>query len=295
MLFKSDTLRTYLVLAATTIMALGSIALAVRLFPNDLTTFKFDVHWISAGMEWLEVAMAGYVVYVGIRHKRLLIVLLMLAQLALMVWFETRNGHDLHIEHNLIIDKFSIIMALINGIPGGLICLYALGYMREFHKDHPTEFKDRRPLFFGLLFVFLGAMYGVVFSNNLLWLYFFWEITTLCSFFLIGYKQDEESVNNALRALLYNLIGGLAFAGGIVWFFRNTGSIELAVLIKSAPGVALLPAALLAFAGLTKSAQFPFSGWLLGAMVAPTPVSALLHSSTMVKAGVYLIVRLAPV
>jgi len=153
---------------------------------------------------------------------------------------------------------------------------------------------DRRPLFFALLFIFMGAMFGLVFANNLIWLFLFWEITTLCSFLLIGYTRTEEARRNALRALVMNLAGGLAFALAIVWFYRQAGSIELQTLITSKQSLALLPAALLCFAGITKSAQLPFSSWLLGAMVAPTPVSALLHSSTMVKAGVYLVLRMAP-
>jgi ech hydrogenase subunit A len=186
-------------------------------------------------------------------------------------------------------------MALINGIVGGGICLYALGYMREYHEVAHREVADRRPLFFGLLFIFMGAMFGIIFANNLVWLFLFWEITTLCSFLLIGYTQTEEARQNALRALVMNLAGGLAFALAIVWFHRQSGSIELQALITSKHSLALLPAALLCFAGITKSAQLPFCSWLLGAMVAPTPVSALLHSSTMVKAGVYLVLRMAPV
>jgi ech hydrogenase subunit A len=222
-----------------------------------------------------------------------MVVALTLAQCGLMTWFELAFGKEIHVAQNLFVDKFSIIMALINGIVGGVICLYALGYMKEFHASH-KEFRDRRPLFFGLLFIFLGAMFGVIFANNLMWLYFFWEITTLCSFLLIGYKDNEESRQNALRALVLNLVGGLAFAGGIVIMQFQVGSVELSTLIKQAPEAVLVPVALLAFSGLTKSAQLPFSRWLLGAMVAPTPVSALLHSSTMVKAGVYIIIRLAP-
>ena len=219
----------------------------------------------------------------------------MLAQVGLMTWFELAYGPKLVATHNLFVDKFSVVMALINGVVGGGICLYALGYMREYHETAHKEVADRRPLFFALLFVFMGAMFGIIFANNLLWFFLFWEITTLCSFLLIGYTQTEQARNNALRALVMNLAGGLAFAVGIVWFYKTSGSIELQTLITSKPAMALVPAALLCFAGITKSAQLPFSSWLLGAMVAPTPVSALLHSSTMVKAGVYLVLRLAPV
>jgi ech hydrogenase subunit A len=147
----------------------------------------------------------------------------------------------------------------------------------------------------------MGAMFGLIFANNLMWLFLFWEITTLCSFLLIGYTQTDVAKRNALRALVMNLSGGLAFALAIVILHNKTGSIELQAMIERVKNgetdklLALLPAALLCFAGITKSAQLPFSSWLLGAMVAPTPVSALLHSSTMVKAGVYLVLRMAPI
>lgn len=295
---KADGFRKIVVTLVTALVAAGSIALAMVPDPGPLVKIPLNTHLIGQVMLILEIAMGLFVLYVGIRSRRPLIALLILAQGALIVWFELTNGGHLESARPLLLDQFSLIMALINGIVGGLICVYALGYMREFHEVHHPEFKDRRPFFFALLFIFLGAMFGIVFSNNLLWFYFFWEITTLCSFLLIGYKQNEESRNNALRALVMNLAGGLGFAAAIVWFFRNTGSLELTEMIrygKSMPALILAPAGLLAFAGITKSAQFPFSRWLLGAMVAPTPVSALLHSSTMVKAGVYLVLRLAPV
>jgi ech hydrogenase subunit A len=167
--------------------------------------------------------------------------------------------------------------------------------MKFFHEHHP-EMPDRRPWFFAVMFVFIAAMFGLVFSNNLLWVYFFWEVTTLCSFLLIGYTKTEEATNNAFLALWMNLLGGIAFAVAIVYLamFGN-GIMGLDELLASGKIIALIPAALIGFAGLTKAAQLPFSSWLVGAMVAPTPVSALLHSSTMVKAGVYIIVRLAPI
>jgi ech hydrogenase subunit A len=283
------------VVVATVLLAAGSIALTAGWFPGRLEIPHLGGEVAGGAMLTLEVAMGLYIAWIGIRRRRPLIVMLMILQLLPMLGWELHNGRELHAGSNLVIDRLAAIMALINGIVGGSICLYALGYMREFHSAHHPECRDRRPFFFCLLFVFLGAMYGIVFANNLIWLYFFWEVTTLCSFLLIGYRQDQESTDNALRALTYNLIGGAAFAAAIILFFKGSGSVELSVLIKSIPAVALAPAALLSFAGITKAAQFPFSRWLLGAMVAPTPVSALLHSSTMVKAGVYLVIRLAPV
>jgi ech hydrogenase subunit A len=243
----------------------------------------------------VEMAMSLFIIFVGVRAKNPLIVLLTLAQAGLMVWFEFTAGAHLDVAQNLFVDKFTVIMALINGIVGGGICIYALGYMREYHEVAHRDVPDRRPLFFALLFIFMGAMFGLIFANNLVWLFLFWEITTLCSFLLIGYTQTDEAKRNALRALVMNLAGGLAFAVAIVWLQKKTGGIELQAMINSPDkALVLLPAALLCFAGITKSAQLPFSSWLLGAMVAPTPVSALLHSSTMVKAGVYLVLRMAP-
>jgi ech hydrogenase subunit A len=163
-----------------------------------------------------------------------------------------------------------------------------------------VEFKDRRSFFFAVLFIFLGAMHGLIFSDNMLWIYFFWEITSVCSFLLIGYSQTTEATNNSFRALWMNLLGGLGFAIAIVYSVMELKVSSLQSLVQVALAddrsaqLALVAIALLAFAGLTKSAQLPFSGWLLGAMVAPTPTSALLHSATMVKAGVYLLLRLAP-
>ncbi|MGA2439948.1 MAG: proton-conducting transporter membrane subunit [Tepidisphaeraceae bacterium] len=291
---RSDTLRRILVAMVTLVVCGATVLLAVSPAAIPPVRFSINRHWLDLGTLALEVAMALYVIYVGVRSKRPLIVVIMLAQSALMVWFECTFGSHIEIARNLFIDNFAVIMAMINGLVGGAIFLYALDYMRQYQSAHP-EIADRRPLFFALLFVFMGAMFGLVFANNLIWLFLFWEITTLCSFLLIGYTQTDEARNNALRALVMNVAGGLAFAAAIVWFYRKTGSVELQTLIASRQSLVLLPAALLCFAGITKAAQMPFSSWLLGAMVAPTPVSALLHSSTMVKAGVYLILRLAPV
>ncbi|MGB7748141.1 MAG: proton-conducting transporter membrane subunit [Verrucomicrobiia bacterium] len=289
-----DLPRKILVSGVTLAVCCGTVFLATLPAPVDLSGLRLNPYWINLGMQFVEIGMSIFIIYVGARAKRPLIVALALAQAGLMVWFELTQGEHLEVAQNLFVDKLSVIMALINGLVGGGICLYALGYMREYHQVAHRDVADRRPLFFALLFIFMGAMFGLIFANNLVWLFLFWEITTLCSFLLIGYTQTDEAKRNALRALVMNLAGGLAFAVAIVWLYRQTGRIELQALIASKQSLVLLPAALLCFAGITKSAQLPFSSWLLGAMVAPTPVSALLHSSTMVKAGVYLVLRMAP-
>jgi ech hydrogenase subunit A len=292
---RPDLPRKILVSVVTLAVCCGTGYLAILPTPVDLSGFRLNPYWINLGMQFVEIGMSIYIIYVGVRAKRPLIVALALAQACLMVWFEITQGEHLEVAQQLFVDKLAVIMALINGLVGGGICLYALGYMREYHQVAHRDVADRRPFFFALLFIFMGAMFGLIFANNLVWLFLFWEITTLCSFLLIGYTQTDEAKRNALRALVMNLAGGLAFAVAIVWLYRETGRIELQVLIASKQSLVLLPAALLCFAGITKSAQLPFSNWLLGAMVAPTPVSALLHSSTMVKAGVYLVLRMAPV
>jgi ech hydrogenase subunit A len=251
--------------------------------------------YIGYGMLAIEVLVAAWLFWLSVKAQRWLSAIFVLVQISVIAPLELTHRLPLA-EHPLLVDQFAVVMALIIGFVGGLICIYAPAYMQGFHKHHP-EFKDRRRTFFGTLFLFLGAMFGLVFSNDLVWLYFFWEITTLCSFLLIGYKQTEESKESAFRALVMNLGGGLGFALAIALLAINGLPLELDRLIsvgKSAP-VVMAAAGLLAFAGITKSAQFPFAGWLRGAMVAPTPVSAMLHSSTMVKAGVYLVLRLAPV
>ncbi len=291
---NSETSRRVVVGIAASLVCVVTALLAFQPVPLDVSGFHLNRHWLNWPMLACECGMGAYVVAVGIRARNALVVALMLAQGAAMAAFEWA-ARGAGAAHELYIDKLSVLMAVINGIVGSGICVYALGYMREYHEKSHPDVADRRPFFFALMFFFMGAMFGLVFANNLAWLFLFWETTTLCSYLLIAYTQTKEARQNALRALVMNLAGGLAFALAILWFYTQTNSIELQYFLKSPRSAALLPAALLCFAGITKSAQCPFSSWLLGAMVAPTPVSALLHSSTMVKAGVYLVLRMAPV
>jgi len=293
LVIKNDKVRAIVITVSAILLSACSIALLVTNFRCDTQYFNPVISYIDKAIFFIEALLAVYIFYTGLRHKKYIVAGLILSQFLIMAFFELKHAHSIIIEHELLVDKFSIIMALLIGVVGSLICIYAIGYMKDFHL-HFKEFKDNTRFFSFLMFVFLSAMFGIVFSNNLLWLYFFWEITTLCSFLLIGYKKTEESMNNAFRALEFNLIGGLAFLIGIMCLYRFYGVVEMDKAVYLGKLGALVPVALISFAGLTKSAQMPFSSWLLGAMVAPTPVSALLHSSTMVKAGVYVILRFAP-
>ncbi len=288
------TFRRTIGVIANVVLAAVSIYLLVTYLDQGPAYFRAESHLVNMVMLAVEVLIAAYIVYISLRSKQYLPVLLVVIQSLIMVTFEFTAGRTIEIEHNLFVDKFSIIMALIVGIIGSAICLYAMGYVPEYHERH-KEVKDRRRYFAFLIYVFLSAMFGIVFSNNLIWLYFFWEITTICSALQIGYRNDKQSIESSFRALKMNLLGGVVFAVGLVVLYTSSHTMELDKLIRLDRSYALLPAVCIAFAGLVKSAQFPFSSWLTGAMVAPTPVSALLHSSTMVKAGVYIILRVAPV
>ncbi|RJE46709.1 MULTISPECIES: proton-conducting transporter membrane subunit [unclassified Dehalobacter] len=294
LILPQPAVRKGIVVLSTIILTVASVYLVVQYFNTGAVFFNLDNQYIDLGIFAVEIILAVIVIGISLKYKQYLAGLLMLTSAAIMIWFEGSYGEEIQTSYNLFVDNLSLIMTLIIGVISSMIAIFAVGYMKDYHHHH-KDVKDRTPFFFFVIFVFLGAMYGVVFANNLMWLYFFWEITTFSSFFLIGYSREEIAIKNAFRALNMNLLGGLGFSIAIVYLFINAHTIELNQLPELASTVVLLPTALLAFAGLTKAAQMPFSSWLLGAMVAPTPVSALLHSSTMIKAGVYLIIRLSPV
>ena len=241
------------------------------------------------------------VIWLSFKAKKGWISLLAIAQTLFVAYLEIfEESLGIHLEEAACIrlDWLSIIMILIIGIVGVCIGVYAVGYMHGFHHYHHKNVTDRRSFFFAIVFMFYGAMFGLVTSQNLIWIYFFWEVTSVSSFLLIGYTRTEEAVNNSFKALWMNLLGGCGIAAAIGFGMLTQGTTNLYTLVENATGAGngslyLIPIAMLAFASLTKSAQFPFSGWLLGAMVAPTPSSALLHSATMVKAGVYMLVRIS--
>lgn len=292
-LVKNDAARSMLVRIGAVITALLTLVV-VGIFFKDGIRLSSSIEEIDLIIVVVEVIIAAYIITLGIRSKKYVISIFSFLQTAAMLVFEFGFKEGITVETAIVFDKLTAIMILVIGLVGSLICIYAVGYMKDYHNHH-KEYKERKSFFFSILFLFLSAMFGIVLSNNLMWMYFCWEITTLCSFLLIGYTQTEEAKNNALKALVINLGGGVAFAAAIIFIGMNYHTLELSALIQMNPdAVLMIPVFLLSIAALTKSAQLPFSSWLLGAMVAPTPTSALLHSATMVKAGVYLIIRLAP-
>lgn len=300
----NNTLRKIVTYVSSAAIMAAAIVFSVWWFANGAQPIALlsNTGIIDKVMMAGEVFLMVLVTVLSIKHKKYYAIVLSVVQTVALLWFEFIGEKSIaHFEpaeaNHLYIDQLTVIMILIIAVVGTLITVYACGYMVDYHHHH-TEFKDRRRFFFSMMYVFLGAMFGLVMSSSLTWMYFFWEITSVVSFLLIGYTKTGEAVNNSFKALWMNLLGGCGFCAGIIILGFNNQIFDLqdliqkSVLMGNAAFVA--PVILLAFAALTKSAQLPFSKWLLGAMVAPTPSSALLHSATMVKAGVYLLLRLAP-
>src|SRR5690349_618382 len=191
----------------------------------------------------------------------------------------------------LRLDGLSWVFAFLVLAVGFLVVLYARYYMSS---------EDPVPRFFSFLLAFMGSMLGLVLSGNIVQLAFFWELTSLFSFLLIGYWHHKQSARDAARmALIVTVSGGLCLLVGLLLIGRIVASYDLDVVLASGDlirsSTLYVPALILILIGaFTKSAQFPFHFWLPHAMAAPTPVSAYLHSATLVKLGVFLLARLWP-
>ena len=193
---------------------------------------------------------------------------------------------------NFLLDGLSLLFVLmISGI-GTLVFWYTSSYL----KGH--EYLDR---FYAYLGIFMSAMLGLVLSDNLISMFIFWELTSISSFFLIGFNNESESSRkSALLALGITGVGGLFLLAAAVILGQITSTYTISELLSMSDSITknssyVFIVILVFLAAFTKSAQFPFHFWLPGAMKAPTPVSTYLHSATMVKAGIYLILRFTPI
>lgn len=296
---RNNAARNVVVVAASLVIGLASIWLvAVGLNGASPVYFEFSSPVIDGICTIVGIVVAITVICFGAKYKNPLAIVLAIIQLIGSLVFELNFAHGVEVTAPLYYDQLTLLMVFIIGVIGSAICVYALGYMEDFQAHEPEGALDRRPTFFALMFVFLSAMYVIVFSDHMTWLFTGWEVTTLCSFLLIAYTRTEEAIRNAFRQIIMNLLGGISFLIGLFVCVLTMGTLSLAEFLaigQLVPQIAVLAVTAFAFAGITKAAQMPFHTWLLGAMVAPTPTSALLHSSTMVKAGVFLLVKLAPV
>lgn len=199
---------------------------------------------------------------------------------------------SLNVNLTFYLDGLGLTFALLISGIGALVVVYGSSYLA----GHPQLGR-----FYTYVLMFMAAMLGVVLADNLITFFVFWELTGIASYLLIGFKHDYESSRAAaLQAFLVTLGGGLALMAGLVLLAVIGGSWELTELFNQAAVIQAhplyVPALVLILLGaFTKSAQFPFHFWLPNAMAAPTPVSAYLHSATMVKAGVYLVARFSPI
>lgn len=287
---RNEKARGYVVYAGAGVLMLTTVIFIWRWIADGAQTWTFypQTELIDHLMTVGDIVLMCLIIYLSVKYKKILPILLTVSQTALLLY--TEFTAEVVEGPHMMVDWLTILMCIIIAFIGGFICIYTVGYMKGYHAHH-TDVQDRQPFFFSMLFLFLAAMFGLVLSQNLIWIYFFWEITSVISFLMIGYTRTPEAVGNSFCALWMNLLGGLGFAVAIALMAQIYGTVQLTDVVQTG---ALLPLMCLALAGMTKSAQLPFSTWLLGAMVAPTPSSALLHSATMVKAGVYLLIRISP-
>ena len=198
-------------------------------------------------------------------------------------WIPSANIH-----FTTYLDGLSLIFGLLITGVGSLVILYSIYYLSS---------RESLSHFYVYLLMFMGAMLGVVFSDNMMVLYVFWELTSISSFLLIAFwYHRKQSRYGAQKSMLITVAGGVAMLAGFIMLYTMTGSFSIRENIEVIGGFTdhalFIPAMVLVLLGaFTKSAQFPFHIWLPDAMEAPTPVSAYLHSATMVKAGIYLVAR----
>lgn len=265
-------------------------AISVYLFINFDQPYYFSVpQYLNKVVAGIDILLLVYFGWVAIRLKNWKVGLLSMIQLALLFYLlkVIPSGHVMQ----FMVDKLGVFMFLLINIISGIIAVYSTRYIDE--EDCSTF---RKKYFLTIIFFFIAVMNMVVSADDLEYFYLFFELTTLASFLFIGFRKDPESVRNAITALWMNQVGGLVILVAIlIMAYNGYGAATFSNLLANAKSAGILiPLALLSMAALVKGAQMPFNKWLLGAMVAPTPVSALLHSSTMVKIAPFMILRLSP-
>ncbi len=295
LVLRSPGARKALVLLTSAALAVCAVGLASQ------TPFTANPNFLASEgtlkvAEALAIVFPAYFLLRGLMEKHALVIIFSCLQLALAIWGMMNMNEPQTVQNAVVCDGLSVTLALVVAIIGSLIAIFAIPYMQH-HEDHLKLAKSKQPAFFLVLLAFLGFMNGMALSNDLRVFEACFEATTLCSFLLIGHDNTPVARQSAFRALWMNALGGVFLHSGVLLVQKQFGVVDIHAVVNPAlwTGASMLPVALIVAAGCVKAAQMPFQKWLLGAMVAPTPVSALLHSSTMVKAGVFLCLRFSPV
>lgn len=234
--FRSSSVRNLLAPSTVIVMALAAVGLgstgAFHLEVSELFGLPLDTVFTV-----FDLALLVYILVLGWKLRSRLVMGMTILQLVGLLYLK-----GVLVDHAVPVTAFapdglSLIMVIIISVVGGLITIYGLGYM-DIHEEHLHLRVSRQPRFFAIIFCFLGAMNGLVLCNNLSWMFFFWEVTTLCSFWLIGHDQTEEAKANAYRALWMNVLGGLAFVSAMLFIQKSLGtlSIELVLQKMNGPG-----------------------------------------------------------
>ena len=270
-------LTLYSIGLSTFILSITALTIYLNQFTHSYIIFD-SLHWIFI---LSDIVLLCYFLLVGLKHLDRRVYLLAFLQLLLYGYIEffTEVSQPLQ----LTLDPVSSLMLLVINLVGGMIIYYAHFYMQY----EQSTFKDKR-FFLIALPLFVVVMNILVLCDNWLLFFLFFELTTLFSFLLIAFRKDAISVNNALNALAINQIGGVFILLAILYNQLNNYPLSFEHLSFGTLGLILF-----ALAAFVKGASKPFESWLLGAMVAPTPVSAILHSATMVKIAPYIVLNIA--
>lgn len=276
---------TYGVVALSTLV-LSACALSVVILFDQPLLYHFS-HLLEQFFIAFDLLLLIFFVTVGIRFRDNRVAVLAVIQIILYLIAEWRLG-DFE-GATIVVDQLSALMFTVINIVGGIIVLFAVRYMRDEAID-----MSRRWRFIAYLLGFISIMNLLVIANSLLLFFFLFEMTTLASYLLIRFREDDVAQANALRALWMNQIGGVVILLGTLVAIEGFETIYIDTLVQSSGAYLMFGIALLSMAALVKGASMPFDSWLLGAMVAPTPVSAMLHSATMVKVAPFMILKFAP-
>ena len=238
------------------------------------------------------LAMAG-VTYLGRLWQSRLSGLLVACQLAMLAWLGFQAGSATQ-SGLFLLDHLAILMLLlINGV-GALTLIFAFRYI-DMHERRRSDAVNRKPLFLAMMALQLAAMNGLVLTDHLLWLLFFWQVIIGCGFGMIVQDRTETAQKNGHGFVRLQLLGGISFLAATIWLKPLAQTLTISELLMFSESMLLIgPMACFILAGLVAAAQFPFQTGLLRATAAPLPGSVLLQSVTLVNAGLYLILRLAP-